>query len=119
MRNALVPVALIVIGAGWLVSSLNIAPAVSWIIVLGLIVAGVAVLLLEGTRGRSLVTGMMLISGGVAVFAHQFYAMSWSVLLPLLMMLLGVLMLLARVDGVPRLEKAEPIRLPGQDDEAR
>ncbi|WP_255990435.1 hypothetical protein [Chitinolyticbacter albus] len=119
MRNALIPVSLIVIGAGWLVNSLSIAPAVSWIVVFGLVIAGAAVLVIDGANRSSRVSGPMLIAGGAAVFAHQFYAIGWSVLLPLLLMLLGVLMLLVRVDGIPKLEKPEPMRLPGQDDDAR
>ncbi|WP_052190538.1 hypothetical protein [Chitinibacter sp. ZOR0017] len=68
------PLALIVIGAGWLLHRLDVLPSVSWIIILGLIAAGVAVLLLEGLNKSSIVLGPMLIAGGghhvcAAIFA--------------------------------------------------
>ncbi|TJZ76182.1 hypothetical protein [Chitiniphilus eburneus] len=117
MRNALVPIALIVIGAGWLVNSLNVAPAVSWIVVFGLVCAGIGVLLVDGWNKRTIVSGPLLILGGAAVFANQQYGLGWGILLPLLMMGLGLLMLLARMEAVPDAPGPEPMRLPGQDDD--
>ncbi|GAA5785789.1 hypothetical protein GCM10007860_12400 [Chitiniphilus shinanonensis] len=115
MRNTLLPIALIVIGAGWLVNSLNVAPAVSWIVVFGLVCAGIGVLLVEGCNKRTVVTGPLLILGGGGVFANQQYQWGWSVLLPLLMMAWGLLLLVARLDAVPDAPGPEPLRLPGQD----
>ncbi|UXY14533.1 hypothetical protein N8I74_14570 [Chitiniphilus purpureus] len=117
MRNTLLPVVLIVVGAGWLANSLDIAPAVSWIVVFGLVCAGVAVLLIEGCNKRTVISGPLLILTGVAIFANQQYRLPWSVLLPALMMALGLLLLLARLDAVPPAPGPTPLRLPGQDDD--
>ena len=41
MRNAFLPIALIIVGAGWLLKELHLFPDASWIAIIGLIVAGV------------------------------------------------------------------------------
>ncbi|WP_051259118.1 hypothetical protein [Chitinibacter tainanensis] len=95
------PLALIVIGAGWLLHRLDVLPSVSWIIILGLITAGVAVLLLEGLNKSSIVLGPMLIAGGVTTFAQQYLQLARNVQVPLLLILCGLLMLLARSHKIP------------------
>ncbi|WP_157314719.1 hypothetical protein [Chitinibacter sp. GC72] len=92
------PVALIVIGSGWLMHRLDIFPSVNWIVILALLVSGVAVLLLEGINKSTVVVGPMLIAGGVTTFIQQQYDLARSVQIPILLILCGVLMLLARSD---------------------
>jgi hypothetical protein len=113
------PVALIVIGAGWLMHRLEIFPSVNWIVILALVTAGVAVLLLEGINKSTIVIGPMLIAGGVTTFFQQQYDLARSVQFPLLLILCGLLMLLARSDAIaappPKPWEKRPQR---QDDEA-
>ncbi|WP_410498705.1 hypothetical protein [Chitinibacter sp. S2-10] len=92
------PIALIVIGAGWLLHRLAVFPSVNWIVILALLVSGAAVLLLEGVNKSTVVIGPMLIAGGVTTFLQQQYDLARSVQFPLLLILCGLLMLLARSD---------------------
>ncbi|MBM5570645.1 MULTISPECIES: hypothetical protein [Deefgea] len=96
MRGIVFPVVLIVIGAGWLLNEMNYFPSVSWIIILGLFVAGIAVLAVDGINKSTIVLGPMLIAGAVTTFLRQQFGLGLSVQLPVLLILCGCLMLLAR-----------------------
>ncbi len=99
------PIALIVIGSGWLMHRLDVFPSVNWIVILALLFAGIAVLLLEGVNKSTVVIGPMLIAGGVTTFLQQHYDFSRSIQIPLLLILCGVLMLVSRS---PRIAPAPP-----------
>ena len=101
MRDAALPVTLIVVGLGWLAWHFGWFPDVDWVIALGLIVAGVAVLVFDGITKSSIVIGPFLAGVGVAWAAHERYRIHWMVLIPMLLVLLGVLMLAARSPRVP------------------
>ncbi|QZA78900.1 hypothetical protein K4H28_05730 [Deefgea tanakiae] len=96
MRGVIFPVVLIVIGAGWLLNEINYFPSVSWIVILGLLVAGIAVLALEGVNKSTIVLGPMLIAGAATTFLRQQFGLGLSVQWPVLLILCGCLMLLAR-----------------------
>lgn len=96
MRGIIFPVVLIVIGAGWLLNEINYFPSVSWIVIIGLLVAGVAVLALEGINKSTVVLGPMLIAGAVTTFLRQQFGLTLSIQWPVLLILCGCLMLLAR-----------------------
>lgn len=100
MRGVIFPVVLIVIGAGWLLNEINYFPSVSWIVILGLLVAGIAVLALEGVNKSSIVLGPMLIAGAGTTFLRQQFGLGLSVQLPVLLILCGCLMLLARSNWI-------------------
>jgi len=100
MRGIVFPVVLIVIGAGWLLNEMNYFPSVSWIIILGLLVAGVAVLAVDGINKSTIVLGPMLIAGAVTTFLRQQFGLGLSVQLPVLLILCGCLMLLARSNWI-------------------
>jgi len=108
MRNTFVPIVLIVIGLAWLLDEADLFPEVSWLWVFGLISGGVALLLLEGINKTSVVTGPMLIGAGVSTFIRQKFGLGLQVQLPLLMILLGILMLVARLPGIPEAGRNPP-----------
>lgn len=101
MRGSFFPVALIVVGLGWLLHELGIVPQANWIVILGLVSAGVAVLLIDGVNKSSIVKGPLLIAAGGAIFLRQQGAWPWGTLLPALLIVWGVLLLLARLPVVP------------------
>ncbi|QZA79759.1 hypothetical protein [Deefgea piscis] len=96
MRGIVFPVVLIVIGAGWLMNSLDYFPSVSWIIIIGLMSAGIALLAIEGVNKSTIVLGPMLIAGAITTFLRQQYQLPLSIQWPILLILCGFLMLLAR-----------------------
>jgi len=58
-------------------------------------------LFLDGITKNSIVMGPFLIASGAAWALHDRWHMTWFVLLPILLILLGVLMLIARRANIP------------------
>ena len=96
MRDASLPVTLIVVGLGWLLWEFRLFPDVDWIISLGFVAGGVLVLVLDGINRNSVVIGPFLVAIGVAWFVHDRYAASWRLIVPVMLVVLGALMLIAR-----------------------
>jgi hypothetical protein len=101
MRNASLPVALIVVGVAWLLWYYRLFPDIDWIIALGLAGGGLAILVLDGISKSSVVSGPFMIAAGIAWLVHDRLRTSWLVLLPTLLIVLGALMLLARLPQIP------------------
>jgi hypothetical protein len=109
MRDASLPVTLIVVGLGWLLWEFRLFPDVDWIISLGFVAGGVLVLVLDGVNKNSVVVGPFLVAVGIAWFMHDRYVTSWRLIVPVMLVVLGALMLLARSDHVPdRSRRAKP-----------
>ena len=101
MRDASLPVTLIVVGLGWLLWEFRLFPDVDWIIGLGFIIGGIAVMVLDGVNKNSIVIGPFLIAAGIAWLAHDRYGIHWRFIIPAMLVLLGGLMLAARSPKVP------------------
>ena len=68
---------------------------------IGLVLGGIAILFLDGVTKNSIVAGPILIASGIAWALHDRWHVTWFVLLPTLLVLLGVLMLIARRANIP------------------
>jgi len=101
MRNAGLPITLIVVGSAWLLWYFRLFPDIDWIIAAGLILGGMMVLFLDGVTKKSVVSGPFLIASGIAWALHDRLRVTWFVLFPMLLVLLGVLMLIARRPNIP------------------
>jgi hypothetical protein len=101
MRDAALPIMLIVLGAAWLLNSLHWLPDVQWLWILGLAGAGVAILGLDGITKSSVVAGPLLILAGILSFFHQYYALGWRFIVPIMLIAAGSLMLIARSPSIP------------------
>lgn len=96
-----IPLFLIVVGALWLLRSLDLFPATTLIFSFVLMAAGLLILLLDGINKQSIVSGPLLIYIGIAVYAVYQYGYRANVFFALGMMVLGVLLLIARTDAIP------------------
>jgi hypothetical protein len=101
MRDASLPITLIIVGLVWLAWHFRFLPDVDWVIGIGFIVGGAGVLIVDGINKGSIVSGPILMGVGVAWLLHDQYRASWSVMIPLLLVLAGVLMLIARDPRIP------------------
>ncbi|WP_373699299.1 hypothetical protein [Neisseria dentiae] len=95
------PLFLIIAGAVWFLKATGILPATATLIAIGLAVAGVAVLVMDGINKQSVVSGPLLIYIGMAVYLKSQYLLGMSPLVALGMMVLGCLLLLSRSNIVP------------------
>lgn len=110
MRDAGLPITLIVVGLVWLAWHFRLFPDIDWIIAVGLIAGGIAVLAFDGITKSSIVIGPFLIGVGIAWGVHERYRIAWSVLIPALLVWLGVLMLAARSPRIPERRVREATR---------
>ena len=101
MRDASLPVTLIVVGLGWLLWEFRLFPDIDWIISLGFVAGGIAVLVLDGINKNSVVVGPFLVAIGIVWFMHDRYGTTWRLIVPVMLVVLGVLMLVARSPRVP------------------
>jgi hypothetical protein len=112
MRDAALPVTLIVVGLAWLAWQLGWFPDVDWIIAVGFIVGGIAVLVIDGITKSSIVLGPFLAGVGIAWWLHDVERVRWAVLIPTLLVLLGALMLVSRHRAIPERRGERPRELP-------
>jgi membrane-bound ClpP family serine protease len=101
MRNAALPVTLIVVGIVGLVWYFGWFPDRDTVVAIGLIAAGVLVLAMDGFTKSSVVLGPTLITMGVMWWLHDQYRLRWSLLIPILLIVIGSLMLFARRSTLP------------------
>jgi hypothetical protein len=101
-RKALiVPILLITIGVGWLISTLGIAPGINWIWTLGLAVAGLLSFVLSGFDKVSVVLGPFFIATSCLSVLRQTGRLELDVEVPILVILAGVLLLVAQLPAIP------------------
>ncbi|MES2537323.1 MAG: hypothetical protein V4632_15775 [Pseudomonadota bacterium] len=105
MKDAALPIVLIVLGAVWLLNSLQLMPEVHWLWIIGMAGAGVAILILDGFTKSSIVAGPLLILAGLLSFFYQYYGLGWRFILPVMLIAAGVLMLVARSPSIPESRK--------------
>jgi hydroxymethylpyrimidine/phosphomethylpyrimidine kinase len=101
MRNAALPVTLIVVGIVGLIWYFGWFPDRDTVVAIGLIAAGVLVLAMDGLTRSSVVLGPTLITMGVMWWLHDQYHLRWSLLIPILLIVIGALMLVARRGSFP------------------
>jgi hypothetical protein len=101
MRDAALPVVLIVLGAAWLLNNLRWLPEVHWLWILGLAGAGLGILMLGSITKSSIIAGPMLILAGSLSFFRQHHALGWRFIIPIMLIAAGVFMLIARSPSLP------------------
>ena len=107
MRDTSLPITLIVIGVVWLLWNQGWLPERNWVIAGGFIAGGIAVLVANRVTKSSIVTGPLLIAIGIAWALRDAFGLRWTVIIPALLVLLGVLMLVARSSSIPD-KRAKP-----------
>jgi hypothetical protein len=108
MKDAALPITLIVVGLIWLCWYFGWFRDVDWLVSIGFIAGGIAVMVMDRITKNSIVVGPLLMAIGVAWLVHDRYRLSWALLIPLLLVLLGVLMLVARNPAIPERRKTSP-----------
>lgn len=96
-----VPVLLLMVGIGWLLSNLDIIQDVVFAWPLGLAAAGGLTLALQGINKGSIVIGPFLIVAAVMSLLRQMDKLEWKVELPCLVIALGALLIIANLASIP------------------
>ncbi len=101
MKNATFPIILIALGTFLLLHSLHLVPDIRWLWIVGLILAGIVVLVTDGITKSSIVAGPLLILTGVLQYFRLEYDLGYRIIIPILLIALGVLLLIARSGTIP------------------
>ncbi|MEZ6123957.1 MAG: hypothetical protein R3C49_12365 [Planctomycetaceae bacterium] len=100
-KTLILPILLIVVGTGWLLTTLGIAPGIDWIWTLGLAAIGFLTFVVAGFDKVTFVTGTFFIVTSLMSVLRQSGRMSLDVEVPILVIVAGVLLLIARMPMVP------------------
>ncbi len=95
------PILVTVLGLTWLLNVLNVVPGVNWIIVGGLVTAGILSLFVMGINKCTVVFGPFLMVASVCSFLGQAGLLGRGRGIPILIMILGGLLLLSQGLKVP------------------
>ena len=100
-RELFVPILLVTIGTGWLLSVLGIAPDINWVWTLGLGAVGLMCFTIYGFDKATLVIGGFFIVASMLSILRQTGRLATDVEIPILVIVSGALLLAARHRLVP------------------
>jgi hypothetical protein len=100
-KSLLLPILLITIGVGWLLSTLGVAPRIDWIWTLGLAAAGVLTFAIGGLDKATVVIGPFFLAASCLSVLRQLGRLALDIEVPILVIFVGVLMLIARMPSIP------------------
>jgi hypothetical protein len=100
-KSLVVPWLLIAVGTGWLLTALKVGPGIDWVWTLGLAVVGVLAFAINGLDKVSVVTGPFFIAASLLSILRQTNRIRLDVEVPILVILSGILLLIARRPTIP------------------
>jgi hypothetical protein len=100
-KTLAIPLLLITVGTGWLLTTLDVAPGIDWVWTLGLAVIGVLAFAMSGLDKFTVVVGPMFILASCLSVLRQTERLDFDVEVPILVITLGCLLLVARSANLP------------------
>jgi hypothetical protein len=100
-KTLIIPLLLIAIGTGWLLTTIGVAPGIDWIWTLAIAVAGLLTFAVGGFDKVTFVAGTFLIATCGLSVLRQTGRISIDVEIPILVILMGALFLIARLPAIP------------------
>jgi hypothetical protein len=98
-----IPVLIIALGVGWLLTAQGFAPGVNWIWILGLGVVGILTFVLsKGLDKVSVVLGPFFLLASLLSILRQTGNISLEIEVPVLVISVGVLLLAAQLPAIPK-----------------
>lgn len=100
-KTLVLPLLIIAIGSGWLLTTLGLVPGLNWIWVLGLAIIGLLSFAVSGIDKSSVVMGPFFLIASCLSVLRQTGRLSFDVEVPVLVIVIGVLLLIARIKSIP------------------
>lgn len=101
MRGIFTPILIITVGIGWLLTTLGIMPNVNWVWTLALAVAGILSVVVGGLNKISIISGPLLLVASLFSLLRQTGRLDIDHEIPILTIVFGVLLLVARHPSIP------------------
>lgn len=99
-KTLVIPLLIIAVGSGWLLSVLGLVPGLNWIWVLGLAIIGISSFAVSGIDKSSVVIGPFFLIASTLSVLRQTGRLSFDVEVPILVIVIGVLLLIARSKSI-------------------
>ena len=100
-KTLMLPILLIAVGAGWLLTTLGIVPGIDWVWTLGLAAVGLLTLAVGGLDKVTVVIGPFFILASCLSILRQTNRLRLDVEVPILVIAAGILLLVARSPMIP------------------
>ncbi|QDT47645.1 hypothetical protein [Symmachiella dynata] len=100
-KTLIIPLLLISVGAGWLLTTLGIAPGINWVWSLGLAIVGFLAFIVGGFDKVTFVIGTFFISASCLSVLRQTGRLALDVEVPILVIVSGITLLIARMQAIP------------------
>lgn len=100
-KSLILPLLLITVGTGWLLTTLGVAPGVDWVWTLGLAIVGLLTFVVGGFDKVTVVVGPFFILASCLSMLRQTGRLKLDVEIPILVIIAGVLILVARSPAIP------------------
>ncbi|MBL8822626.1 MAG: hypothetical protein JNJ77_08575 [Planctomycetia bacterium] len=99
--SLVIPLLVMAVGIGWLLSALSYVPDVNWLWTIGLAAAGILTLVMAGIDKFSVVIGPFFLLASVLSVFRQTGWLTLNIEIPLLVIGVGALMVLAQSPRIP------------------
>ena len=100
-KTLVLPLLMIIIGCGWLLTAMGFVPGIDWLWTLGIAGAGLMCFVVGGFDKITLVAGGFTLAASLLSVLRQTGGISLNIEVPVLVIIAGVLMLIARSSKVP------------------
>jgi len=100
-RTLIIPILLITLGVGWLLTTIGVVPEINWVWTLGLFLVGILTFALAGFDKVTVVVGPFFLVASFLSILRQTGRLRIDLEIPLLVITAGVLMLIARLRSIP------------------
>lgn len=100
-KTIVIPFLIISIGTGWLLTTLNVVPGLNWIWILGLAMVGLLSFAVSGIDKSSVLVGPFFLIASCLSVLRQIGHISLDVEIPILVIVIGSLLLIARSPSIP------------------
>jgi membrane-bound ClpP family serine protease len=119
MRNTAAPIILIAVGFVWLAHELGWFLQWRAAAAIILVVVGIAMLVTEGITKSSVVSGPMLMYCGVAWYLYLQGMLTWHLVWPIGMIVLGATLFVSHLPAIPAYRPAKQTADPSQETAAK
>ena len=100
-KTLILPLLLITVGVGWLLSTLGVAPSIDWVWTLGLGMIGIMTFVVAGLDKITVVIGPFFLLASCLSILRQTGRLQVDVEVPILVIFSGALLLVARTPAIP------------------